>query len=744
LSQGLDPDDPLLKVLQMAKEAVPRGAAAERLARHGVVGSTMEEIAAIAHGGDDEYEDPVCQPVPFQGPAPPSPRVTALSEDSDSDDEDGYTPSGGGAGLPPGESNFYSDAQLDAALAAVAARNNTPSRFGITEDEDEESAARRSAEELDFVSSALQDDTMNTTGVFSRSGDDEHDFRDLPDQGGFGSPEERSPRAAGAGPVSESTAVVSTVPGASSSSGTAEEEMKASLAATTRAMDRVTAAASAAEYNLHAASLLASADTGMPGRVEIPELKPLDAILGALGKQVEALDAAAAAAARAAAEPSAGSFTSSDIISQAEASLEGRTPGLGFEYDETVSTEMGDTSAMYAAASAAALNSAPPTEASAHAATPGGGADGTPGGAATATTPQSAGGSDYKIEPQRDASAAVVHSATPAGIGQHQRRNFLSTEPEIASIAAKIAAAAYAQNPGEAPETVAKRVAAAMTEALEAQKATRSPNARVDAPGSPALWDESDGNVDSSWARALGALDNEWAKSVVDIAPVPKTTSPPRYADTGYDDDEEEEEDRVSEEEERASVSTLAPPVRVPLDASDPSSTRPEGVRVGGGGWGGLDRSADTEMSLSLDGRSLAALANASFDVPTDEENDMFISDSDVEGSNAWEDFKTTVFTPTRAKRAPAPQTTAKAKPAKSKKGKPPAAPAFKARVQRLAAKEQDKAKVSEPVSPEDEAAAAEERMRKRKEAAALRKKAAAFDRRNREHLQKLQTLRKK
>ena len=38
LSQGLDPDDPLLKVLQMAKEAVPRGAAAERLARHGVVG----------------------------------------------------------------------------------------------------------------------------------------------------------------------------------------------------------------------------------------------------------------------------------------------------------------------------------------------------------------------------------------------------------------------------------------------------------------------------------------------------------------------------------------------------------------------------------------------------------------------------------------------------------------------------------------------------------------------------------
>ena len=739
LEQGLDPDDPLLKILRMAKEAVPRGAAAERVARYGVVGATMEEIAVIAAGGDQEDEsdqdDAVCQPVPFQGPTPPSPRVTALSEDSDSEDEDGYIPSGG-AGLPPGESNFYSDAQLDAALAAVSAQNNTPSRFGITEEEYEELAARRSAEELEFVSSALQDDTMNTTGMFSRSADDV-DVDDLPDQGGFGSPEERSPRAPGPGPVSESTAVVSTVPGASSSSGTAEEEMRASLAATTRAMDRVTAAAAAAEYNLQAASLLASRDTGTRGRVELPELKPLDAILGALGRQVEALDAAAAAAARAAAEPYAGSFTSSDIISQAEASLEGRTLG-GFAYDETVSTEMGDTSAMYAAASAAALNSAPPTEA-------GGGRggrgaaddDGTPGGAATATTPQSAGGSDYELEPQRDATYAIAHSATPS-VGRAPRRNFFGTEPEIASIAAKIAAAAYAQNPGEAPETVAKRVAAAMSEALEAQKAPRA----LKQLGSPTLWDESDGNVDSSWAQALGALDNEWARSVVDIAPVPKATSPPRYA-AGCDDDEDDEE-------EAQSVSTLAPPVRVPPDP-EPASTRPEGARVGGGGWGKLDRSADTEMSLSLDGRSLAALANASFDVPTDEdeENDMFISDSDAEGSNAWEDFKTTVFTPTRAKTNPEPRTAAKTNPARSnkptsKKGKPPAAPAFKARVERLAAKEQAKAAALEPLSPEDEAALAEERAKKRKEAAALRKKAAAFDRRNREHLKKLRATRKK
>ena len=275
-----------------------------------------------------------------------------------------------------------------------------------------------------------------------------------------------------------------------------------------------------------------------------------------------------------------------------------------------------------------------------------------------------------------------------------------------------------------------------MSEALEAQNAPRAPKQH----GSPALWDESDGNVDSSWAQALGALDNEWARSVVDIAPVPKATSPPRYA-AGCDDDEDDEE-------EAQSVSTIAPPLRVPLDP-EPVSKRPEGARMGGGGWGKLDRSADTEMSLSLDGRSLAALANASFDVPTDEENDMFISDSDVEGSNAWEDFKTTVFTPTRAKTNPEPRTAAKTIPARSnkpasKKGKPPAAPAFKARVERLAAKEHAKAAAEEPMSPEDEAALAEERAKKRKEAAALRKKAAAFDRRNREHLKRLQATRKK
>ena len=53
------------------------------------------------------------------------PRATTLSEDSDSEDEDGYTPPE--ARAFPSESNFYSDAQLDAALAAVSAQT-TPHR----------------------------------------------------------------------------------------------------------------------------------------------------------------------------------------------------------------------------------------------------------------------------------------------------------------------------------------------------------------------------------------------------------------------------------------------------------------------------------------------------------------------------------------------------------------------------------------------------------------------------------------
>ena len=88
------------------------------------------EGAPAAAGGDqeDEYDqdDAVCQPVPFRGPTPPSPRPTALSEDSDSEDGDSYIPSEG-AGLPPGESNTSRRPERRGARPAVSAQNNTPS-----------------------------------------------------------------------------------------------------------------------------------------------------------------------------------------------------------------------------------------------------------------------------------------------------------------------------------------------------------------------------------------------------------------------------------------------------------------------------------------------------------------------------------------------------------------------------------------------------------------------------------------
>ena len=166
--------------------------------------------------------------------------------------------------------------------------------------------------------------------------------------------------------------------------------------------------------------------------------------------------------------------------------MEGRTPG-GFAYDETVSTEMGDTSAMYAAASAAALNSAPPTEA---------GSARTPGGGEGRRRRRELRGARLPRPPRRAREVRTTSSSrrgtrrTRSLTRDAERRTGAKELPrhgaEIASIAAKIAAAAHAQNPGEAPETVAKRVAAAMSEALEAQNAPRAPKQH----GSPALWDE--------------------------------------------------------------------------------------------------------------------------------------------------------------------------------------------------------------------------------------------------------------
>ena len=105
---------------------------------------------------------------------------------------------------------------------------------------------------------------MNTTGMFSRSADDV-DVDDLPDQGGIQLPRALAPRAGSRRPGVRvyrrgiDRAGRELVVG---NRGGGEEEMRRPFAATTRAMDRVTAAAAAAEYNLQAASLLASRDTG--------------------------------------------------------------------------------------------------------------------------------------------------------------------------------------------------------------------------------------------------------------------------------------------------------------------------------------------------------------------------------------------------------------------------------------------------------------------------------------------------
>ena len=203
----------------------------------------------------------------------------------------------------------------------------------------------------------------------------------------------------------------STLPG-SSSSGDAEAEMRASLAATAAAMDRVTQEAEAAEAVLAAAARRAAvrpasafdetaedqSDRGLPGRVEVPALKPLDAILGALGEQVRALDAAAAEASARAPESQFGSSSS----------------GGGSSGDANVANVSAtqDDSALYAAAAAAANDSAPPSsydarsfgEVSAHRSAPSTPGDGnlfaSPAGA-PAETPQSADAPPYGLRPQR-------------------------------------------------------------------------------------------------------------------------------------------------------------------------------------------------------------------------------------------------------------------------------------------------------------------------------------------------------
>ena len=563
--------------------------------------------------------------------------------------------------------------------------------------------------------------------------------------------------------------------------------MRASLAATNAAMDRVSAAAAAAERTLDEAARRAAASptrpsaagydhdapsSPLPARVPLPELRPLDAILGALGEQVDALDAAAAVAARAATEGTSSSGRSVD--------------GTGTATTRSVAPSE-TTEAMYAAAAAAANNSAPPSSTTFGdvstlgdgAATPAasGGVEATRSATrsdasprddagAPALTPASERDTPYDVRPQRDVAGALRGFEFGSGCGFDARG--ASSPAAISAVAAKIAAAAVADAaPGESPEATARRVAAGMAAALDPTHL---------APGSPALWDGGDDNPDSSWARALGALDDEWAASVrlaeTDAvanpnpsgagrfaSPARRFASPSRYAGVASADDDEdfaaaEAEARVlaaveaegrapragesADDDATARAASFAPPMRV-FAEDDAASLGTASLAF--------------DASLSLDGRSLAALANAldarSFDARSDseaEDDDAFGVGSETRDASrhapavapapapAGKKTKTRVpargtggsaaaprvGAATRAKAPRAPRSTG------SLLGKPSAAfvpgePGEEA-----------------PNDAEAEAAAkrkAEAAARRKAEAAALRKKAAAFDRKNRANL---------
>jgi len=725
--------------------------AAERLARHGVVGATAEEIAAVVRAGETAVVSPSAARLRRVGPS------TVLSETDD--DHDDFVGSAGGAGLPAGEYLPSDDAELDAALAAAAA-HHTPERFGIVAppaaaaeaslDAGDDDLCRPvpAADESTFADASrsmnLSDDTSH---LFSASMDEVDVDPDAGGEGGFGSPADTGGAASDAG-----GAPAAFVP-ASSSSGSAEAEMRASLAATDAAMDRVSAAAAAAERTLDAAARRAAASptrpsgvpaSPLPPRVPLPELRPLDAILGALGEQVDALDAAAAIAARAATEGT----SSSSGLSVDGAARGGPTLGHlgGSEPSNT-------TEAMYAAAAAAANNSAPPSSTTfgevstlGDAATPGASAadatrsDASPrdDAGAPALTPASERDTPYDVRPQRDVAGALRFDP-----------RVVSSPAAISAVAAKIAAAAVADAaPGESPEATARRVAAGMAAALDPTHL---------APGSPALWDGGDDNPDSSWARALGALDDEWAASVRlaetglgrFASPSRRFASPSRYAGVASADDDDDFAAAEAEARALADAEKVTPPetparvldgVAVPTRAA--SFAPPMRVFAEDDAASIGTASLAFDASLSLDGRSLAALANAldarSFDARSESEAE----DDDAFGSE------------TRDAEAPAPaKSETKRRGAKTGKSVARAGAAMRTKAPRaprsmgsLLGKPSVAFVPAEPARGAEEGpndadadaaarAEAEATARRKAEAAALRKKAAAFDRKNRANL---------
>ena len=317
-----------------------------------------------------------------------------------------------------------------------------------------------------------------------------------------------------------------------------------------------------------------------------------------------------------------------------------------------------DDSALYAAAAAAANDSAPPSsydarsfgEVSAHRSAPSTPGDGnlfaSPAGA-PAETPQSADAPPYGLRPQRDALGGYGANAV-----------------DVAAVAARIAAAAVADAaPGEAPDATARRVASAMEAALggafkkrEISRASRglsassSPARSRD--GSLGMALDASANADSSWAQALGALEGEWAASLnlsraqeksLDVSSATRETpsaSPSRFAGVASRDADDafaaaeaaaEAAARAETEIVNGTVS-IAAPLRVGATSgvdfsdrvwrSEPFADDWSDAATAGDaseGIGDRSRSARTlggtvtgvVSGVSVDGRSLAALANA-------------------------------------------------------------------------------------------------------------------------------------
>jgi hypothetical protein len=629
--------------------------APEALARRGVAGATMSEIAAVVRAGERAV------------PSPRRPYDTQATYDSDGSDDDFVGPAGG-AGLPL--SSFVDEAQLDAAVAA-AAEHGRRAALAAASPLDPAGAASASAARLSAMARSLEADTSELSGSRSLnlSEDTTHLFSNTMDDVTAASLTEAD--------AAPSTAPApSTLPG-SSSSGDAEAEMRASLAATAAAMDRVTQEAEAAEAVLAAAARRAAVrpasafdetaedQSELPGRVEVPALKPLDAILGALGEQVRALDAAAAEASARAPESQFGSSSS----------------GGSGDANVANASATQDDSALYAAAAAAANDSAPPSsydarslgEVSAHRSAPSTPGDpnlfASPAGA-PAETPQSADAPPYGLKPQRDAFGGYGANAV-----------------DVAAVAARIAAAAVADAaPGETPDATARRVASAMEAALggafkKPSSISRAEGRGVSASSSPArskdgslgMALDASANADSSWAQALGALEGEWAASLnlsrapgLDVSSATRETpsaSPSRFAGVASRDADDAfaAAEAAAEAAARAETETvngtvsIAAPLRVGARGVDFSSvwrSEPfaddwsDAATAGDASEGIGDRSARTlrgtpvVSGVSVDGRSLAALANALDERSLDAERsfDDASSFGEAEAATAEED----------------------------------------------------------------------------------------------------------